>query len=88
MCSLITPMGGNLSALHVFLNYVDRWGITPGEVRRRRRVVERAIDAVVAEMPILTNLKIEVIETQLSVNGKPWDSTIRALRKFGADMAA
>lgn len=76
----------NLSSLHVFLNFADKWADSPGTVRARTNLVRKVLEKNVLEESLHQNLRTGVSPTQLSPDQHTWQSTRRALYKFGADL--
>jgi hypothetical protein len=74
----------SLIALHVFLNFVDKWGKKPAEIRQHTRLVSDALDAVIDKRPALERIRRDVSETQLNPDADAWPETNRAIHRFGA----
>jgi hypothetical protein len=73
-----------LIALHVFMNYADKWASSPKEVRRRIRIVRDAVEKAIDGNAILENIRYDVSEIQLSPDAGAWTEATRAVHKFGA----
>lgn len=83
-----TKGAGQLTALHVFLNFSDLWA-----TNRRIRVEKAQAVQVYFERRLeqpqykyLQNLQLGVSIVQLSPSRRPWDEVESALEKFGADL--
>ena len=76
------------ASLHVFLNFSDHWGTTGRAQRGACGTLEREISSRLTKHRTLHNLRLAVTATQLSPHTKKWGEADRALRLFGADLAA
>ncbi len=76
----------NLTALHVFLNFADKWAKSPEIVRMKRNWVRGVLEKQVLSDSEHQHLRTEVSHTQLSPELRSWDRTRRALFRFGADL--
>jgi hypothetical protein len=75
-----------LIALHIFMNYSDKWGSSPKEIRRRIRIVRDALENAIEGNAILENIRYDYSETQLNPDADSWLEANRAVHKFGAMM--
>jgi hypothetical protein len=77
---------GPLVALHVFLNFSDRWLTNPSCEYARTAPVESMLNIKRSTFPSLETLRLRVWATHLSPNRKDWKEAERALFHFGADL--
>jgi len=73
-----------LVGIHIFLNFADKWADSPREIRRRKRVVQDAVDNVLDGNRVIEQIRFDVSETHLDPNAKRWTATNRAIHRFGA----
>ena len=77
---------GHLAALHVFVNFSDRWANNPKEQNRRVRLVQDALADLVDGRSLWASLRTNAAASQLSPSKKSWENVDRALHHFGADL--
>jgi len=86
LCHYEGNQGAGLEAMHIFVNFVDLWGINNVEIRNKLRKISDSFDKRLKSKPSLQYLRVDCSATQLSPNKDSWIETDRALFSFGADL--
>lgn len=77
-----------LGALHIFVNFADKWVTSP---QAERELVSRVVAKFEQERgtrPKLQAIRFSACATQLSMHEDKWDETRRAVHHFAADLKA
>jgi len=81
-------VGGGFAALHVFLNFADKWATGTDAVRNKLRAVHDSMIAKLGAHPKWSHVSYDEAQTQLAVQKGQWPEVIRALKRFAADLGA
>ena len=84
VCHYLTPpAAAELVALHVFLNYSDKWATTETKKREKERMVSGFFDRRLKGLGLLDHLRFVCSTTQLSPHKQSWPEVKTALILFG-----
>ncbi len=87
--SVYTQNPGNLSTIHVFVNFADVWATDRRIRSQKQHAIEVYFENRLAEPEYqkLQHLRFQVSVIQLSLTKRSWDDAVSAIEKFGADLA-
>jgi hypothetical protein len=86
LCHYEGNQGAGLEAIHLFVNFVDQWGINNVEIRNKLRKISQSFDKRLNSKPSLLYLRVGVSATQFSPHKDSWIEADRALFSFGSDL--
>lgn len=77
----------SVSSIYVFLNFYDKWSNNSEVDRMKLKSVQELLDKKRVNITSnIEHIEIKADKSQLSLHGKPWTETNKAVKHFVADM--